>query len=113
MERRYSDFSWLVGELGAQFPGIIVPPLPEKQAVGRFSAEFVESRRRSLEKFLVRVMAHPELGLSPLMVTFLQASDDALSRAKDEAKASKPKLSSTAKAWFEGTVNTLANGKVR
>lgn len=111
VERRYSDFSWLVSELSQQYAGIIIAPLPDKQAVGRFSAEFIESRRRSLEKFLLRVLAHPELGQASLLVTFLQASEDTLARAKEDAKAAKPKLTSSAMAWFEGTVNTLANGK--
>jgi hypothetical protein len=48
MDRRYSDFDWLYNELTREFPGAIIPPLPEKQTVGRFSSEFIESRRRSL-----------------------------------------------------------------
>lgn len=48
--RRYSDFVWLSDQLAKDVPGSIVPPLPEKAVVGRFSAEFVESRRRLLEK---------------------------------------------------------------
>ena len=44
--RRYSDFVWLVQQLEREFPGAIVPPIPEKQAVSRFSPEFVEGRRR-------------------------------------------------------------------
>ena len=50
--RRYSDFVWLVSQLEKEYAGAIVPPLPEKQAVSRFGAEFVEGRRRMLEKFL-------------------------------------------------------------
>eukprot|EP01031_Cornospumella_fuschlensis_P036363 gene36363-44111_t len=112
VDRRYSDFSWLVGQLSSQHPGVIVPPIPEKQAVGRFSAEFVESRRRALEKFLVRVLEHSELGRSHWLVLFLQANEDALNRAKEEAKAAKPKITTaSALAWFDSTVNTLANGK--
>ncbi|RYG64137.1 hypothetical protein EON64_14595 [archaeon] len=113
VDRRYSDFAWLVGQLASQHPGVIIPPIPEKQAVGRFSAEFVESRRRALEKFLVRVLGHEELGRSHWLVLFLQANEDALQRAKDEAKAAKPKITTaSALAWFDSTVNTLANGKV-
>ena len=72
MIRRYSDFEWLSSELVKQYPGTIVPPLPEKQAVGNLSNEFVESRRRALEKFLVRVAIHPDLGYSTFFVSFLQ-----------------------------------------
>lgn len=44
--RRYSDFVWLYERLHKERAGAIVPHLPEKQAVGKFSPEFVEERRR-------------------------------------------------------------------
>lgn len=44
--RRYSDFLWLYDRLHKERAGAIVPHLPEKQAVGKFSPEFVEERRR-------------------------------------------------------------------
>lgn len=111
MVRRYSDFAWLSGELSREFPGVIVPPLPEKQTVGRFGSEFVESRRRGLEKFLQRIASHYEIGNSQFYVTFLQADEAAMARAKGDAKASKPALASKAMAWFDVTVNNIANGK--
>eukprot|EP00970_Alexandrium_tamarense_P000757 scaffold85_cov145-Alexandrium_tamarense.AAC.61 len=43
--RRYSDFLWLYERLQKERAGSIVPPIPEKQAVSRFSPEFVEERR--------------------------------------------------------------------
>mmetsp|Transcript_19608 Transcript_19608/g.33300 ORF Transcript_19608/g.33300 Transcript_19608/m.33300 type:complete len:512 (+) Transcript_19608:61-1596(+) len=87
--RRYNDFTWLVGELSYEFPGAIVPPLPEKQSVGRFSDEFIESRRRALEKFLTRVAAHHELGTAQCLIVFLQADETGLNEAKKEAKNAK------------------------
>jgi sorting nexin-1/2 len=44
--RRYSDFLWLYERLHKERAGAIVPHLPEKQAVGKFSPEFVEERRK-------------------------------------------------------------------
>ncbi len=111
--RRYSDFTWLSEQLQREFPGVIVPPLPEKQTVGRFGSDFVESRRRALEKCLQRIAAHEEIGNSQFFVTFLQADEHGLHKAIGDAKASKPQLATKAMAWFEGTVNTIANGKVR
>jgi sorting nexin-1/2 len=52
-----------------------MPPLPEKQAVARFSQEFIEDRRVRLERFLRRVVMHPELGDAPSLDIFLQADD--------------------------------------
>ena len=62
--RRYSDFLWLFDEFTKDplFNGSIIPTLPGKQSVGRFSPEFVEARRRGLEKFLQRLGDHPCLG---------------------------------------------------
>lgn len=110
--RRYSDFSWLSSELAKEFPGAIIPPLPDKQAVGRFSSEFIETRRRALERFIIRVVAHAELGSSKHLVAFLQYDENAFTRAKDDSKANKSNIGSSAMAWLEGTVNTMSVGKV-
>jgi hypothetical protein len=114
VDRRYNDFTWLSMELSKEFPGAIIPPLPEKLTLGRFSSEFVESRRRALERFLTRILVHPDLGNAACFSTFLQGDESSFARAKEETKnANKQKLSSTtAMAWLEGTVNTLTVGKV-
>jgi hypothetical protein len=112
VERRYSDFVWLGGELTKEFPGVILPAMPDKQAMGRFSTEFVETRRRALEKYLREITKHHEMGGSETLVSFLQADDVSFSRIKDNIKNSKPKLTSTTFAWFEGTVNSITVGVV-
>ena len=38
----------------------------------RFSSEFVESRRKALERFLLRVAAHKELNTLSVLIVFLQ-----------------------------------------
>lgn len=110
--RRYSDFVWLSDQLGRDVPGSIVPPLPEKAVVGRFSAEFVESRRRLLEKFLSRLAVHDELCESKYFKLFLQADDAGLSGAKAEQKAavSSEKKSgfSSISSWFEDSMNSIS-----
>ena len=72
VSRRYSDFQWLVEVFKEKYPGAINPPLPEKQSMGRFSSEFVQTRRRSLERFLIRVAARSELSSSEHFRSFLQ-----------------------------------------
>ncbi|KAL7527175.1 hypothetical protein ACHAXR_003759, partial [Thalassiosira sp. AJA248-18] len=84
--RRYSDFLWLYERLHKEKAGAIVPPLPEKQAVSRFSPEFVEDRRRALEKFLRRVILHPELWEAHCLLTFLRADDVSFQHAKNASK---------------------------
>lgn len=81
--RRYSDFLWLYEKLHAERPGAIVPPLPEKQPVGRFSPTFVEDRRVQLERYLRRVAVHPELQDSPSLDLFLRADDVSFLAAKN------------------------------
>lgn len=84
--RRYSDFLWLYERLHKEKAGAIIPPLPEKQAVSRFSPEFVEDRRRALETFLRRVILHPELFEANCLLTFLRADDVSFQHAKNVSK---------------------------
>ncbi len=48
VDRRYSDFVWLRGELGNTYPAIIIPSLPEKQVIGNMEQSFVEARKRGM-----------------------------------------------------------------
>jgi sorting nexin-1/2 len=73
VKRRYRDFLWLYTTLHGNNPGIVVPPPPEKQAVGRFETNFVESRRAALEKMLNKIAAHPQLQLDADLKLFLES----------------------------------------
>eukprot|EP00518_Triparma_eleuthera_P005059 CAMPEP_0182465218 /NCGR_PEP_ID=MMETSP1319-20130603/9062_1 /TAXON_ID=172717 /ORGANISM="Bolidomonas pacifica, Strain RCC208" /LENGTH=391 /DNA_ID=CAMNT_0024664911 /DNA_START=24 /DNA_END=1195 /DNA_ORIENTATION=- len=120
--RRYSDFVWLTTMLHNEYPGAILPPLPEKQAVSRFSPEFVEGRRRMLDRFLQRVTLHPELLNSPSLSTFLSADDTAFSVAKASKSSSSSSSSdggpSAGKSggmmkWFNETKTSLSKDLVK
>eukprot|EP00270_Netrium_digitus_P010289 TRINITY_DN3187_c0_g1_i1.p1 TRINITY_DN3187_c0_g1~~TRINITY_DN3187_c0_g1_i1.p1 ORF type:complete len:401 (-),score=131.29 TRINITY_DN3187_c0_g1_i1:86-1288(-) len=78
--RRFSDFVWVHERLAENFKGIIVPPLPEKNVVEkfRFTSEFIEARRRALDIFLHRVIAHPLLRSSSDLRLFFEASEEDL-----------------------------------
>lgn len=107
--RRYSDFVWLHGQLELEVPGAIVPPLPEKAVVGRFTPEFIEGRRRALEKFVVRACKRPELVKAKCVQLFLQVDDLAVSKTEQKAAAAATKQANSAAAggkagffgWFE------------
>lgn len=73
VKRRYRDFLWLYTTLHANNPGVVVPPPPEKQAVGRFESNFVEARRAALEKMLNKTAAHPTLQLDGDLKLFLES----------------------------------------
>lgn len=73
VSRRYRDFLWLYTQLHNNNPGVIIPPPPEKQAVGRFEADFVESRRAALERMLNKSAAHPILQHDSDLKLFLES----------------------------------------
>ncbi|PGH27340.1 hypothetical protein AJ80_01052 [Polytolypa hystricis UAMH7299] len=73
VSRRYRDFLWLYNTLHGNNPGIVVPPPPEKQAVGRFESNFVESRRAALERMLNKTAAHPVLQRDGDLKIFLES----------------------------------------
>lgn len=84
--RRYRDFLWLYERLHENSPGVVVPPPPEKQAVGRFDAQFVESRRMALERMINKIAAHPVLRHDGDLKTFLESDAfnvDIKHRSKD------------------------------
>lgn len=73
VKRRYRDFLWLYNTMHGNNPGVVVPPPPDKQAVGRFESNFVESRRAALEKMLNKIAAHPTLQLDGDLKLFLES----------------------------------------
>ncbi|XP_044721178.1 PX domain-containing protein [Hirsutella rhossiliensis] len=73
VKRRYRDFLWLYNTLHGNNPGYVVPPPPEKQAVGRFNSNFVEGRRAALEKMLNKTAAHPTLQHDADLKLFLES----------------------------------------
>ena len=54
--KRYSDFDWLRHHLIRTYPGVIVPPLPEKSVLKKTESSFVEMRRRG--KYTKRRSVH-------------------------------------------------------
>lgn len=76
--RRFRDFCWLHDRLAEENRGVIVPPLPEKNAVQKFAmgADFIEERRRALQVFVNRVASHPVLKTSRELQRFLESNED-------------------------------------
>ncbi|KAJ6260941.1 Vacuolar protein-sorting-associated protein [Drechslerella dactyloides] len=73
VSRRYRDFLWLYNSLIVSNPGVIVPPPPEKQQLGRFDQDFVESRRAALERMLNKIALHPILQQDGDLKIFLES----------------------------------------
>ncbi|XP_070687173.1 sorting nexin-1a [Pempheris klunzingeri] len=87
VRRRFSDFLGLYEKLSEKHGpnGLIVPPPPEKSILGMTkvkvgkedssSADFVERRRGSLERYLQRVVNHPSLLQDPDVREFLEREE--------------------------------------
>lgn len=76
--RRYSDFLWLYETLSINNPGVVVPPVPEKNPFGRFDDQFVRQRRFGLEKCIQKIANHPVLGKDTDLRLFLESDTFAL-----------------------------------
>eukprot|EP01135_Chromosphaera_perkinsii_P002862 Nk52_evm17s229 gene=Nk52_evmTU17s229 len=71
VKRRYNEFSWLYNNLVANYPGIVIPPIPDKKLMGKFQEKLLEERCNGFNMFLKRVARHPVLKTSPELVKFL------------------------------------------
>lgn len=79
VQRRFSHFVVLHTALSRRLPGIALPPLPEKQYAGRFSADFVEARRGDLERYIGRIARHPVARYAEVVTSFLGCESDTVS----------------------------------
>lgn len=116
--RRYSDFEWLRASLEKELKGLLIPALPPTAMMGRFSPEFVEERRRALQLFLLRLMAHSIISRHAHVQVFLTGTDVALNAARSQASEKglkKTKVGSSLMSFFTSSVQlvtqTLAPGK--
>mmetsp|Transcript_28752 Transcript_28752/g.27674 ORF Transcript_28752/g.27674 Transcript_28752/m.27674 type:complete len:469 (-) Transcript_28752:247-1653(-) len=89
VRRRYSDFQWLYSRLQAERPGAIIPIIPHQMALqkkNRFSSELIKHRMINLNRFLTRVIVHPELKDAPCVNVFLKTADNLFEEQKKYAK---------------------------
>ncbi|KAF9454327.1 Vps5-domain-containing protein [Macrolepiota fuliginosa MF-IS2] len=85
--RRYSDFLWLYETLQTNNPGVVVPPVPEKNTFGRFDDTFVRQRRFALEKCIQKMANHPVLGKDSDLKFFLESDTFALDMKHRKAES--------------------------
>ena len=76
--RRYSDFLWLYETLSMNNPGVVVPPVPDKNTFGRFAEDFVQQRRLGLQKCIQKIANHPVLQKDTDLKMFLESDTFAL-----------------------------------
>jgi hypothetical protein len=56
-DRRFSEFFKLLEKLKDAWPGIPIPQLPPKKAIGNKDVQFINERRFYLERFLKKISA--------------------------------------------------------
>ncbi|XP_012516509.1 PREDICTED: sorting nexin-7 isoform X4 [Propithecus coquereli] len=102
VRRRYQDFLWLKGKLEEAHPTLIIPPLPEKfivkGMVERFNDDFIETRRKALQKFLSRIADHPTLTFNEDFKVFLTAQAWELSSHKKQGPGLLSRMGQTVRA---------------
>mmetsp|Transcript_14548 Transcript_14548/g.41472 ORF Transcript_14548/g.41472 Transcript_14548/m.41472 type:complete len:503 (+) Transcript_14548:2542-4050(+) len=112
--RRFRDFAWLSKKLGEKNPGVIVPPLPEKDVIQKYSmgTDFIERRCHALNVFVNRLCAHPVLKFSSELQFFLEAAETAwqlevTSASADTGAVKKGFLG--AKKFFKGVASSTTS----
>jgi hypothetical protein len=76
VERRYTHFQHLHTVLRTSLPLVSVPDLPEKRLTGNFTKDFLDVRRRDLERFLRRLACHPLVRSHRTFLDFLGNEDE-------------------------------------
>jgi len=76
VHRRYNHFQHLDTILRLSYPLISIPALPEKKLTGRFTPDFLNARRRELERYLRRIIRQPLIRSHEAMLDFLTNDDE-------------------------------------
>eukprot|EP00730_Choanoeca_flexa_P001530 TRINITY_DN10675_c0_g1_i1.p1 TRINITY_DN10675_c0_g1~~TRINITY_DN10675_c0_g1_i1.p1 ORF type:complete len:506 (+),score=136.38 TRINITY_DN10675_c0_g1_i1:88-1605(+) len=86
--RRYSDFEPLDTLLRKKYPFRISPILPPKTfGGGNKKPEFVEKRRRGLQRYLTFIGRHPVLRSDEVVIAFLTEETDIQTKLKELGKS--------------------------
>jgi len=85
----------------------LVPPIPTKDALGRFTKEVVLYRRREFNRFLKRVVHHPSISKSKNVDAFLNLTEEEFAKFIAPEKAATERASSFFSSVFT-SVSTLA-----
>lgn len=73
--RSFQQIAWLHEQLATNFPDLLLPPLPDPPLTSQIEdQDFVERKRRQVERFLAKLGMRLEFYESPSFVHFL--SDD-------------------------------------
>eukprot|EP00252_Welwitschia_mirabilis_P000520 TRINITY_DN10491_c0_g2_i1.p1 TRINITY_DN10491_c0_g2~~TRINITY_DN10491_c0_g2_i1.p1 ORF type:complete len:531 (-),score=130.03 TRINITY_DN10491_c0_g2_i1:46-1638(-) len=96
VRRRFRDFVALSELLAQSYRGFFIPPRPDKNIVESQvmqKNEFIEQRRKALERYLGRLSAHPIMRTSKELMQFLQIQENFSSHVDVRSRLSEASLS--------------------
>lgn len=73
--RRYNDFVWLRESLKKYYPGLLIPPIPEKSILGKLEKDFHMRRIRDFNRFFDHLAKQKILANSIITKEFLTESN--------------------------------------
>jgi hypothetical protein len=76
LSRRYNDFHILRSKLIERWPGVYIPNIPPKKAVGNLESKIINYRMKILNKFCTRICKYKYLQTSEEFTTFLSNASD-------------------------------------
>ena len=82
VRRTNRDFQWLRSTLQIQFPGVLVPPLPDKE---KYDEAWIQKRQHILQTFCEDVIAVTLFRFSPFLVSFLSEPHSRFQESKKQS----------------------------
>lgn len=76
--RRFSDFFALRNRMVERWPGVYIPNIPPKKAVGNLDKKLIDIRMKLLNSFCTKIIKLRELSNSEEMKIFLSESNDVI-----------------------------------
>ncbi|CAD8067529.1 unnamed protein product [Paramecium sonneborni] len=89
VHRKYTHFEWLNAALKREFPGILIPAIPQKSVLAKINltehTQLIRIKRyRQLEQFLNKIIGNPQLQISIKFQIFLTASQEIMQQELQE-----------------------------
>lgn len=92
LQRRYSDFVALRNKMLERWPGIFIPALPPKKAIGGTEPKYIESRMRLLNEFCFKLSKFPYLIQSEEANVFMTERNEVAKTIEKIKKEDYPQL---------------------
>lgn len=100
VSRRYSDFFALREKLLERWPGVYIPNIPPKKAVGNLNKAYIDKRIRLLNKFCLKLSKYPFLYSSEEVIQFQTQGGEIAKQLEKAPKIKIPEMLEQYKSAF-------------